>query len=315
MHNRPLSIVRRREDSAVHIRDLVDRCPVPRNQIAALSGLTNTYIRDLEQGRIVNVGREKLIALGVALNLSLKEIDRLMTVFDRRPLSLDDIPLFLQTAEQRRFSNAFLPVYDDMTLGLIFLSAERLTGRRVVVSSEPTVCLREPGHRLYAQRKLVQSHPIYGPLVDAIGSARHKTLVDQLGHQVVVQYICRHCLRSYLAEADDEVERRWRRRHVKNVIRFIETHDNWHFYLVDTCPTFIFVLKETPQAPDKLILTQQPRHRFQGRRADKLVGFTTENPVVVQNFKKELSAIAAVTIPEFQDRRSVVDHLYRLLSA
>jgi transcriptional regulator with XRE-family HTH domain len=93
-------VIDRQEASAEYICKLLAQSPMPRNQVAALSGLTNTYIRDLERGIIANVGRDKLISLSVALNLDLIETDQMLKIFDRSPLSLDDIGIFLQTAER-----------------------------------------------------------------------------------------------------------------------------------------------------------------------------------------------------------------------
>jgi len=297
---------------ADYVRSLLREIPLPRNQVAAASGLSNTYIRDLEQGNIANVPREKLIAFAVALNLSLKAIDEMLNRFDRAPLSAADIGLFLQTAGQRRFSSALVPIRDDFTLGLVLLSTEQIAGGHVIVSSEPTVCLRRTGHVRYAQRRLADSHPVHGPLVEAIAGHRRVTLLQNLRKHPVRQYICRHCLQDYIRHCDDPVEKRWRSLHLEAVAQALQTHPNWQFLLIDTCPTFIFTLK-TPAdrsgAGDRLVITRQAPHRFQGRRLGKLAGFVTENTPVVENFRKELESIAGVVVEEFLDRRRLLGFL------
>ena len=77
--------------SADHVKMLLKRSRMPRNQVAAISGLSNEYIRVLEYGKSASVAREKLISFAVALNLDLHETDDLLTVFDRTKLTLDDI--------------------------------------------------------------------------------------------------------------------------------------------------------------------------------------------------------------------------------
>ena len=67
------------------------------------------------------------------------ETDQMLNIFDRAPLSLQDIPIFLTTTEKGTITSAMLPVRDRYSLDLMMLSAERLPGRHVVVSSEPTV--------------------------------------------------------------------------------------------------------------------------------------------------------------------------------
>ena len=56
---------------AQYVQELIKKCQMPRNQIAALSGLSNPYIKELEAGRFARVRRERLIALAVAVNLDL----------------------------------------------------------------------------------------------------------------------------------------------------------------------------------------------------------------------------------------------------
>ncbi|MGD8367560.1 MAG: helix-turn-helix transcriptional regulator [Desulfobacterales bacterium] len=300
---------------ADYVRSVLQEIPLPRNQLAAASGLSNTYIRDLEQGNIANVAREKLIAFSVALNLSLKGIDEMLNRFDRAPLSTDDIELFLQTAAQRRFSSALVPIRDDFTLGLVLLSTERIAGAHVIVSSEPTVCLRQTGHIRYAQRRLAENHPIHGPLVEAIAENRRITFLENLKRHPIRQYICRHCLEDYVRHCDDPTEKEWRIAHLHAVAETLRTRANWQFFLTDTCPTFIFTLK-TPAdrsgSGQRLILTRQPPHRFQGRRLGKLAGFVTGNFAIVESFRKELESIAGVVIGDLCDRPKLIAYLERL---
>jgi predicted XRE-type DNA-binding protein len=88
----------RQQNRSAYIQNLFEQCALSRNQIATLSGLSNPYLLDLEKGAIANVGRDKLIALAVAVDLGLPAIDALLTVFDRAPLNIDDIALFLDSA-------------------------------------------------------------------------------------------------------------------------------------------------------------------------------------------------------------------------
>ena len=290
---------------------------MPRNQVAAISGLTNTYIRDLEKGIIANVAREKLISLAVAINLDLIETDQMLNVFDRAPLSVGDISIFLQTSEKGHITSALLPVRDRYSLDLMMLSAERIPGQHIVVSSEPTVCLRADGHRKYSERRLCKTHSIYGELVEAIGRERLKALETNLASYPAEQYICPKCLEDYIKLCDDPVEKEWREKHIRNVIDFLMRFPNWNFYLVETCPTFIFVLKipapETGEN-DKILITRLPPHRFQGKRIGKLTGFTTDNQVVIQNFKDEIEGIRGVIIKKYLDRKKLIDFLKNLIN-
>jgi transcriptional regulator with XRE-family HTH domain len=302
----------RRQASAEFIQKLLAKSPMPRNQVAVISGLSNTYIRDLEQGIIANVAREKLIALAVALNLDLGETDKMLNIFDRAPLALQDIPIFLATAEKGTITSALLPVRDRYSLDLMMLAAERLPGHHVVVSSEPTVCLRAPGHRLHSERLLAKTHLIYGELVEAIGRERLKVMENNLEQHQVEQYICKKCLEDYLRLCEDPVEKAWRVQHVQNVLSCLDRFPKWKFLLTNSCPTFSFVLKTPDPATgesDKLLITRLAPHRFQGTRTGKLTGFTTDNQVIIQNFKEELRGLAGAVHQQYLDRSNLLDYL------
>ena len=302
----------RQEASAEYIKKVLMQSPMPRNQVAAISGLTNTYIRDLERGIIANVAREKLISLAVALNLDLIETDRMLTIFDRASLTEGDIPIFLQTAEKGGITSALLPVRDRYALDLMMLATERIPGRHVLVSDEPPVGLRSEGHRKYSERRLSSLHAIYYELVKAIGRERRRALEANLAAHPVDVYVCPHCLANYIRHSNDPVEKKWRIEHIATVIEFVEHFPNWHFYLIESCPTFSFVLKfpdpETGEK-DKCLLTSLPPHRFQGKRTGKLTGFVTDNPAVIDNFKNELAGIEQVVMKDYRDRKKLIDFL------
>ncbi len=305
-------MLNRQEASAEYIQELLAKSPMPRNQVATISGLTNTYIRDLEKGIIANVAREKLISLAVAFKLDLIETDRMLNIFDRASLTVDDIPIFIQTTEKGHITSALLPAGDRYSLDLMMLSTERIPGRHVLVSSEPTVSLRAAGHRQYSERLLSLMHPIYNDLVEAIGEKRREAVEANLASHTVEQYICPKCLEGYIRHCSDPVEKRWRVKHIGNVIDFVEQFPNWHFNLVESCPTFTFMLKiPDPKIgeKDKFLMTSLPPHRFQGKRTGKLTGFATDNQVVIKNFKDEIEGIKKVVIKKYRDRNKLVAFL------
>jgi transcriptional regulator with XRE-family HTH domain len=114
-------MIGRKKTRGEYVQALLKDSPVSRNQIAAISGLSNPYILGLEQGNIANVGRDKLISLAVALDMKLGEIDHMLTVFDRAALSGEDIPVFLEASRRCRISAALHPAHDSYTLDLMLL--------------------------------------------------------------------------------------------------------------------------------------------------------------------------------------------------
>ncbi|MEE9497016.1 MAG: helix-turn-helix transcriptional regulator, partial [Desulfobacterales bacterium] len=147
--------------SADHVKMLLKRSRMPRNQVAAISGLSNAYIRVLEHGESASVAREKLINFAVALNLDLHETDDLLTVFDRTKLTVDDIPNFINTSKQMRISSALLPLRDVFIIELMFLSIEWVPGHNLVVNDRPTAALRPEGYRTHSCADMENTHPIH----------------------------------------------------------------------------------------------------------------------------------------------------------
>jgi transcriptional regulator with XRE-family HTH domain len=302
---------------SAYIQDLLKQSPLSRNQIASISGLSNPYILDLEKGTITNVGRDKLIALAIALDLGLKQIDEMMTRFDRATLGEADIALFVETTRRIRISSALHPVHDSFTFDLMLLSVERHAGRHIIVSPRPASCLRAEGHRRYAEKRLCEEHPLYGDLVETIVKERKHRLLINLNHHPIEQYVCRECLADYILRCGDPQERKWRIRHIRSAINLIEAHDNFQFHLTTECPSFIFVLKSPPESTtgsDTLVIANIPPHRYQVKTSGLLAGFATENQAVIENFKKELQAVKHTVIEEFETRQRLVAHLEELVA-
>jgi hypothetical protein len=312
----------RRSRVGAYVKKLIAGSPMPRNQVAAFSGLSNTYIRDLEAGNYSSVPREKLIFLAVSLNLNLRETDELLAVFDRRNLAPDDIPAFIGTCGRRRRSAALLPLRDGVPLDLALLSAERLSGPHLIVAPVPSYCLMAPGHRRHVERHDESLHPLHGELVEAISRARAENLRRQLERHPVRQFICRDCLLDYARNPEDAQDERFRKAHLENLVEALRDHPNFSLHLTAGCPTSAFTLKLVPPggrapesaAADKLIIVFWPRHAGSRRKAGRLSGFTTDNPIFIQNFKDEIEGLERTVVPEYRDRGRLVSFLTKLSS-
>ena len=287
----------------------------PRNQIATLSGLSNTYIRNLERGEIGNVPKKRIIALGVALNLDLSEIEDLLLAFDRASLTIDDIPVFIETAENARLSEAVLPVRDLFAYELILLSLERAPGRQVIVSDRPTVALMVEGHRSHTDRESLSRHTIYKALIEAIGRARWENFFRLLIDQPIDHYICKTCLENYLHHDLDLTERMFRFQHVVSLLNTVKTQQNFHLYLTNTCVNLSFTIKLAGQEDvhDKLSYSSRAPHELSKGKRGRLIGFLTENPTLCECFKEELAQVDKTAIDSLTDKDHQIEYLRGLL--
>ncbi len=305
----------KRHSSGRILSEFIEAGKRPRNQIATLSGLTNTYIRNLENGDIENVPRKRLIALGVALNLDLAEIETLLAAFDRARLTPQDIPAFIETAQNAALSEAVLPVRDLFAYELILLSMEMAPGRQVIVSDRPTISLLADGHRTHTDREVLHRHPMYRELIEAVGLARRQNFYRLSSMHSVEHYICRQCLEDYLNADVDEEESAWRAKHVAALLEALQTQPNVRLYLTDTCVNLNFTIKFTApgRGNDKLSYSARAPHDVNRGKRGRLIGFITENPPLCQCFRDELARVANTVIAPLTDQNALVNYVESLL--
>jgi hypothetical protein len=304
-------------NSSAYVKKLLEKVQIPRNQISAISGLSNTYIRDLESGNIANVGRDKLISFSVALNLDLSETDNLLTIFDRAKLTSEDISFFLEASDRRKISTALLPVRGSFALSLMHLSAERIPGPHVLVSSIPSVSLRAEGHGLHINRHILNNHPLRKLLIEAIARERKHAMALNLARYTVEQYICKHCLEDYVNQCEDQIEKKWRVKHIENILWYTRNFENLKFFAIDRCPVFVFALKapaKSTKENERLIITRFPPHGFGKTDPKMLSGFATKNNVIIQNFKQEIEFLRETAAKEYVDRKKMENYLQDLIS-
>lgn len=302
--------------SAAFITEAIKRSLIPLNQIATTSGLTNTYIRDLMNGNIAHANRSKLIAFSTTVGLSLNETDDLLTVFDRAKLTLDDIPIFIETAKKRKASNAFYPVRDFFGYELLTLAAEQINGPKVLFSRHPTNALRPEGYRTSIDKGGEKIHEIHSAVKEAIGRERNRNLVEQLTRYPMYQYIQRDSLKGYLASSHDTAERKWREKHLELLISCIRQFDNFKLIITKIPSAFTFFIKylESMDKPERIFITggdiSQSPHRVPGQ----IVGYFTGNKTIIEQFNNDVIILKEHIIKEFTDRKKLLIFLEGLIA-
>ena len=309
-----LRINSKKKHISEHVKALINKRQRPRNQIAAISGLTNTYIKDLEEGNITNVRRDKLLALSVALDLRLKDIDKLLAVFDRQHLSKEDIPIFIEYSKHSKITTAMIPLNSAVPYGPL-LSIENTRGPYVIVNPEPTYILIKDGYGRFARMNRFSNHPLFEDFIDAILHERYRLMIANLKEFPITQYLCLDCLYQYLHRYNDDSEQALRQNHIRNVIALLSEEDNFHLRLLNICPSSSFSLKlssQVNQTADKLIMIFWPQHRLNWVRSGKLTGFTTSHQAVVQPYKDELALIKKSVIDGYRNREKLIRFLNQL---
>ena len=302
--------------SAGHVERLLKRSRMPRNQIAAVSGLSNAYLRVLERGETASVRREKLISLAVGLSLDLHETDELLASFDRTRLTVEDIPNFIETSRQMKLSSALIPLRDAYLTELLFLALEQVRGDQVIVNDSPTSCFRPEGFRSYSCRYMENPHPIHSALIEAVGRERERNLDACLRDHHVHHFVCRENLEDYARGGGDPEERNWRIRHIQSMLLHIREYDRFRLFITRTDPSFLFTLKlpVSPMESPKLAFMGKKIDFFMGKGSGRLAGFATDNPVVIENFQADVDFLRENIIEEYLDRQRLEAYVESLIS-
>ena len=298
------------------IKRNMDLKMLPRNQVAAISGLSGQYIQHLENGQIINVDRKKLIALGVALNFDLNQMDDMLTHFDRATLTESDIPSFIDPGTKRKFSMALLPLHAWFNYELIILIGERVPGHQVIVNNAPTANLFPEGYRTHQGLKISNPHPLYFQLVEAVGRARTKNFRQLLTKHQVEHYICIRCLYDYINNVGDSKIKAWRIKHIKMLISFIEEYENLKFGLTETCSKLNYTLKKpenNAQEKTKIFFLGNAIHSNPVGEVTQVHGFATENRAIVLNFLQDLETIKKSLCKDLASKNKLINHLNNLV--
>ncbi len=306
----------RKQKSAAFITEAIERSLIPLNQIATTSGLTNTYIRDLMNGNIAHANRSKLIAFATTVGLTLNETDDLLTFSDRAKLSLDDIPIFIQTVKKRKASNAFYPVRDFFGYELLTLAAEQISGPKVLVSKHPTNALRPEGHRAFLDKEREGIHEIHSAVREAVGKERNRNLIEQSSRYPMYQYIEKDSLKEYLDSSHGTAEKKWRKKHIEMMISHIRRFDNFKLIITRIPAAFTFFIKYlgSMDKPERIFITGGDISQFPYRVQGQIVGYFTGNQTIIEQFNNDVNILKEHVFEEFMDRKNLLSFLESLIS-
>jgi hypothetical protein len=297
------------------VREFMNQSALPRNQIASMSGLTNTYLRDMEQGNATNVERRRIISLGVALSLKLEQIDYLLKAFDRTPLSDEDIPVFFDISKRMTVSRALHPLHSQIIYELWVNAVRRIPGNQISCLQAVASSLRSPGHSHFIFKKTGRYHPILPNLMEANREEKRKSLIHLVKHHKVEHFACRNCLEDYVLSFHEPQEKEFRIRHIASLSEFLKNNDNFYYYISDVCPSFQFNLKfpaEGEGQNDKVWYMGKLIRTGSSHMRGRLVGFATDNPTVVGAFKAEVEVVREGIVKHLFKKEKILDYLETL---
>jgi transcriptional regulator with XRE-family HTH domain len=288
---------------------------MPRNQLTALTGLSNTYICNVEEGKTVNVERERLIALAFSLDLTLFETDDFLNRFDRVRLNENDISIYLNLSTKIQPSKILHPLRSVLNYELLLLGTESTPGPKKVVMNHLTAILFPEGYRSYKIETDHDKHPLFIPLVEAIGKKRKQTLTTQLSDYRMDHYISQDRLFFYLKECNDPVDKNFRLKNLESVILFLNNYENFNYYITRMGHTFEFVAKYSKDNSkiEKIFFEGSKEPDSFGRFGRQLSGFCTSNEALIDQFKLDLEIQHNHVLEEYLNRDKLVSYLESFL--
>ena len=116
-------------------------------------------------------------------------------------------------------------------------------------------------------------------------------------------YISRRSLEYYVLACRDPEERRWKARHLMELIEFFYKYENFRYYLTDVESGFNFLLKYSTanRTAEWVFFYSHDLSLMQGRLRDQLIGFYTGNKVLVEQFGKDIEIVKACVLDEYRD--------------
>lgn len=297
------------------------------NELAKISGISNTYFNYIKAGKIKNPGRDKIISIAIGLNFSLEKTDELLRQNDYKEVSEKDFDIFLASAKNRDITG-FQPLYENINYPMFLLALDNLPGNKFVVNKKPSSTLESPEHIAYRDKLRSRSNTniIYRELKRAIHLER-KRLLDKLLEKNEVHYlICNRCLKSYAERSKNSVEeKQFVKKHFEELIKYMG-HPNYHFNIIEQCPRLRFIMKILPDnkngsGKNKLIYTGYGEHRHittkqnETKLRDRLFGMATDSSKFVEHFRNEYEELRKNFIgPQYSSAKKVQTYIKKLIS-
>jgi transcriptional regulator with XRE-family HTH domain len=294
------------------------------NELAKISGISNTYFNYIKAGKIKNPGREKIIAIAIGLNYSLEEIDKLLRHNDYKEVSDKDFDIFIASAKNRDITG-FQPLYENINYPIYLLALDNLAGNKYVVNKKPSSTLESTEYLMFRDnlRSRGNTNPIYVELKRAIHLER-KRLLDKLLENNEVHYlVCDQCLNSYISRSKNSSrEKKFIKEHFEELARYMD-HSHYFFNIIMQCPRLRFIMKILPNSQNrknKLIYTGYGEHRHtidkkeEKNPRDRLFGMATDSSKFLEHFRIEYEELERNFIAdEFSGKKKMQGYIKKII--
>ncbi len=308
-----------------------------KNEIATITGISNSYLKLIEKGKVGKIGRDKILAVAmVALNLPLSETNEILKFYGWSEVDELDANLLMQAAE-RRSIKGLQNIHSLITFDLLILSMERLPGDTYLIYKTPHVAMMSHEYVFHIKRKYEKLYTsqddslyrIYSTLSDHFHHRRWHLFNYSLKNGYHINtLVCHKCMEDYIALGSKAEVKKHILKHIRETIQFVTRYPGlFNIKLIGMCPRLFVQMKELPSNSNEnskvLFMGQDQPHidyfdeRVRtltnlGHLQNNTVGFATDHKQVFQKYLDEYHRLTETEIP-IQDMPDYLQSMVKTL--
>ncbi|WP_024333326.1 hypothetical protein [Desulfotignum balticum] len=301
---------------------------ITKNTLSEMTGISATYFNLIKKDSIKKPGRDKMLSIGIVMNLSPKEISDLLKQYKYIDLEAEDITTLFKLAENWNITG-IQPLFVSGLLHNIYnLSIGSLPGDEVIIGMRLPSLFRSPDHAKYLDIEIKKiRYKSFHILKEKMIEKRIEKFDENLQKYKIKHYSCYGCFEDYIhltLNSEERHQREFTKAHIQNLIDCLngDKKKNYEFYFLDYCPHLSCYLK---YAPGKDIIDKDNKVMYYGQKpiqkqshinsesyADRTgmaFGYATDKPNIFLNFHLQYEIAQNAIMKEFSDRDSVIQRL------
>ncbi len=288
------------------LREILEETELSNHEISLITGISPAYLSAIKRGLIQKAGREKLLVLlMVALNMSLDETNTILKAYGYEHVDEFDAKLLID-ASLKKTIRGFQTIRSNLSLTLLLLSMESLSGKTVLVHRMPEPALIPLE---YAIALVDSDDPIYTSLMFHVHKKRVELFNESLEKGDHRYYLmCEHCLKQYIQsykvligpKKDSIIA------HLRNTMDVLRKYkDIFKVDLLTSCQRHWFRIKLLPSGStenDKTVFVGRSSHLSETENDLAAIRlFATDNKKIYNQFIKELDRLTTNFIVPIDD--------------
>jgi len=303
---------------------------ISKYRLGKIAGVSPSWINSLGNNELASIKRERIIGLGVALNLSMEETNGFLIKYNKSELTKDDIPIFIEVAKNREITPKHQPFYvGHQQLSLFLISVERLKGKVVTVNYDSlSHILKSVNHVQYGNDK--RKGDGLAEKLDIAALQERKQLQESnlnSGHDVEF-YISQANLKKYARRAEEgELKKHCKDNnngvnyvveHFANLLHQVKQNSSCRFYITKSTHPWTFELKYSfteKKLNNNIVFFLSPKADPLDARLESnnfLAGYVTSEDSIFSQYESEYRKLQKNAIEKYKSRIELKKYILEL---